>query len=140
MVIPGARPEDGTREVPVPRALRTAPALSTEQARPSRRWRGDLAPRLGYEADLEGAFAADALYLFQARPITTLDANGRARAIGGRGNRLASRRTPGAQGVHVTHTQEGSMVVATKHQTPTFPSDWDEPFDDGEAFHFDPMH
>jgi rifampicin phosphotransferase len=32
------------------------------------------------------------------------------------------------------------MVVATKHQTPTFPSDWDEPFDDGEAFHFDPMH
>lgn len=32
------------------------------------------------------------------------------------------------------------MVVATKHQAPTFPSDWDEPFDSGEAFHFDPMH
>ena len=32
------------------------------------------------------------------------------------------------------------MIVATRHQTPTFPSDWDEPFDSGEAFRFDPMH
>jgi rifampicin phosphotransferase len=81
MVIPGARPEDGTREVPVPRALRTAPALSNEQASAIATMARDLAPRLGYEADLEGAFSADALYLFQARPITTLNANGRARAI-----------------------------------------------------------
>jgi phosphoenolpyruvate synthase/pyruvate phosphate dikinase len=32
MVIPGTRPEDGTREVPVPRALRTVPVLSNAQA------------------------------------------------------------------------------------------------------------
>ena len=81
MVIPGARPEDGTREVPVPRALRMAPALSTEQVAAVAAMARHLAPRLGYEADLEGAFSAGALYLFQARPITTLRASGRARAI-----------------------------------------------------------
>ncbi len=31
-----------------------------------------VAGRLGFQADLEGAFAGDALYLLQARPITTL--------------------------------------------------------------------
>jgi hypothetical protein len=32
-----------------------------------------LAPRLGFAADLEGAVASDVIYLFQARPITTLE-------------------------------------------------------------------
>ena len=32
------------------------------------------------------------------------------------------------------------MVVATVQQAPAFPAEWDAPFDDGEAFHFDPMH
>ena len=77
MVIPGTRPEDGTREVSVPRALRMAPTLSTEQVSTIAAMARDLAPRLGYEADLEGAFSAGALYLFQARPITTLGAGGR---------------------------------------------------------------
>jgi rifampicin phosphotransferase len=72
MVIPGARPEDGTREVPVPRALRTMPALSHEQASAIAAMARELSPRLGYEADLEGAIAGDTMYLFQARPITTL--------------------------------------------------------------------
>ncbi len=78
MVIPGARAEDGTREVPVPRALRTVPALLTEHVSAVAAMARDLAPRLGYEADLEGAFAAGDLYLFQARPITTLGSLGRA--------------------------------------------------------------
>jgi pyruvate,water dikinase len=72
MVIPGARPEDGTREVPVPRGLRTVPVLSHAQASAIAAMARQLSPRLGYEADLEGAIAGDALYLFQARPITTL--------------------------------------------------------------------
>ena len=78
MVIPGARPEDGTREVPVPRALRTMPVLSNSQASAIATMARELSPRLGYEADLEGAISGDALYLFQARPITTLDFLGRA--------------------------------------------------------------
>jgi phosphoenolpyruvate synthase/pyruvate phosphate dikinase len=32
----------------------------------------DLSARLGYETDLEGAIADGRIYLFQARPITTL--------------------------------------------------------------------
>jgi pyruvate,water dikinase len=72
MVIPGAQPEDGTREVPVPRALRTVPVLSDTQASAIAAMARELSPRLGYEADLEGAIAGDVLYLFQARPITTL--------------------------------------------------------------------
>jgi rifampicin phosphotransferase len=78
MVIPGARPEDGTREVPVPRALRTMPVLSSSQASAIATLARELSPHLGYEADLEGAISGDALYLFQARPITTLDFLGRA--------------------------------------------------------------
>jgi rifampicin phosphotransferase len=82
MVIPGARAEDGTREVPVPRALRTAPALLTEHVSAVAAMARDLAPRLGYEADLEGAFAAGDLYLFQARPITTHGSHGRTGMLG----------------------------------------------------------
>ena len=77
MVIPGARPGDGVREVSVPRLLRTAPALSAEQVAAVAAMARELAPRLGYEADLEGAFAEGTLVLFQARPITTLGATDR---------------------------------------------------------------
>lgn len=86
MVIPGARAEDGTREVPVPRALRTVPALMTEHVSAVAAMARDLAPRLGYEADLEGAFAAGDLYLFQARPITTLGSHGRAGMLSAAGS------------------------------------------------------
>jgi pyruvate,water dikinase len=72
MVIPGARPEDGVREVAVPRLLRTAPALTSDQVAAVAAMARQLTPCLGYEADLEGAFAAGTLYVFQARPITTL--------------------------------------------------------------------
>src|SRR5215207_1136615 len=72
MVIPGARPEEGAREVPVPRALRMVPVLSDAQVTAIATMARGLSPRLGYEADLEGAIAGGALYLFQARPITTL--------------------------------------------------------------------
>ena len=61
------------REVPVPRALRTAPAAVSWAGVRNRldgasTWRRALASR----PDLEGAIAGDGLYLFQARPITTL--------------------------------------------------------------------
>ncbi len=32
------------------------------------------------------------------------------------------------------------MVIETTDRTTTFPEAWDQPFDDGEAFMFDPMH
>jgi pyruvate,water dikinase len=72
MVIPGAHPEAGAREMPVPRALRGVPALSNAQTAAIVSMARGLASRLGYDADLEGAIARDAIYLFQARPITTL--------------------------------------------------------------------
>lgn len=72
MIIPGAGPEDGPRDVPVPRGLRALPALSHEQATAIAALARDVASRLGYAADVEGAIAGDTIYLFQARPITTL--------------------------------------------------------------------
>lgn len=70
MIIPGATATAGTREVAVPRALQELPALSIAQVAAIAELARSLAPRLGYEADLEGAFSAEQLYLFQARPIT----------------------------------------------------------------------
>jgi rifampicin phosphotransferase len=32
------------------------------------------------------------------------------------------------------------MAIETKNQVASFPADWDEPFEDGETFYFDPMH
>ncbi|MCA9878100.1 MAG: PEP/pyruvate-binding domain-containing protein [Thermomicrobiales bacterium] len=72
MVIPDVQGR-GTREAPVPRLMRTQPALSAEQAVEIAGVARALATRLGYAADLEGAIANDAIMLFQARPITTLD-------------------------------------------------------------------
>ena len=72
--VPGASASEGTREVAVPRALQELRALSVPQVAAITKLARTLAPRLGYEADLEGAFSAEQLYLFQARPITTMTA------------------------------------------------------------------
>lgn len=72
MIIPDTS-GSGTREAPVPRVMRTQPALSEAQAREIAAVARDLAARLGYAADLEGAIAGGQIVLFQARPITTLD-------------------------------------------------------------------
>ena len=71
MVIAGAD-SGGTREVPVPRTLRAMPALTHAQAEAIAALARDLARRLGYEADIEGGISNNDIYLFQARPITTL--------------------------------------------------------------------
>lgn len=72
MIIPDAG-GSGTREAPVPRLMRTQPALSEDQASDIASVVRALAVRLGYAADLEGAVANGEILLFQARPITTLD-------------------------------------------------------------------
>ena len=73
MVIPGGSPGDGTREVPVPRALRTLAALTHDQALEIARVAREISRRLEFEADLEGGIAGGVIHLFQARPITTLN-------------------------------------------------------------------
>ena len=72
MVIPGDRSLGGTREVAAPRALRSVPALTHDQAREIARTARSLALKLEFEADIEGGIADGAIHLFQARPITTL--------------------------------------------------------------------
>jgi pyruvate,water dikinase len=72
MTVPGASPTDGPQDVPVPRALQDVPALTTSQVGEIARLARHVAGKLGYEADLEGAISEDRLYLFQARPITTI--------------------------------------------------------------------
>jgi pyruvate,water dikinase len=70
MVIPG---DAGTRAVDVPRSLRPVPVLTDEQAAAVASTARDLEQRLGYPVDLEAGFAGGEFFLFQARPITTLD-------------------------------------------------------------------
>jgi pyruvate,water dikinase len=72
MVIPGGSDGNGTREVPVPRSLRTVPALTVDQARAIARLARDVSRQLQFEADLEGGIVGGEIHLFQARPITTL--------------------------------------------------------------------
>jgi phosphoenolpyruvate synthase/pyruvate phosphate dikinase len=72
MIIPDAS-GSGTREAPVPRMMRTLPALSETQASDIASVVRSLAARLGFAADLEGAIAGGQVVLFQARPITTLE-------------------------------------------------------------------
>ncbi len=74
MVIPGTGRDEGIRHVAVPRLLQSQPALSREQVTAITTMTRSLSARLGYEADLEGGFADGSLYLFQARPITTIAA------------------------------------------------------------------
>jgi pyruvate,water dikinase len=71
MVIPG---DTGTRIVDVPRSLRSIPVLTDEQAAAVANTARELEQRLGYPVDLEAGFAGGEFFLFQARPITTLDA------------------------------------------------------------------
>jgi pyruvate,water dikinase len=72
MVVSATPPAEGTRLVPVPRVLQNIPVMSHEQAGEMAAIARTLSSRLGYEADLEGGIADGKLYLFQARPITTL--------------------------------------------------------------------
>jgi pyruvate,water dikinase len=72
MVIPARDGDQGIREVAVPRALRMVPVLTEPQATAIASIARDLSHRLGFKADIEGAVANGKVYLFQARPITTL--------------------------------------------------------------------
>lgn len=62
----------GVREVTVPRQLRSAPALTEEEAVSTARMAAGLETYLGRPADIEFAWAAGNLYLLQCRPVTTL--------------------------------------------------------------------
>ena len=75
MTIVADAPEGGTREVPVPRALRAIPALDPSLAAAIATLPRDLSRRLGFPADVEGGIAADTVHVFQVRPVTTLDAS-----------------------------------------------------------------
>jgi phosphoenolpyruvate synthase/pyruvate phosphate dikinase len=66
------RVPEGTREVPVPRSLRTKTALSDAQAIEIARLAIDLEAAMGHPVDIECAHAQGHLYLLQCRPITTL--------------------------------------------------------------------
>jgi pyruvate,water dikinase len=63
---------DGTREVDVPRLLRSRATLTEAQAREMARLAVDLEARMGHPVDVECAYHQDRLYLLQCRPITTL--------------------------------------------------------------------
>jgi phosphoenolpyruvate synthase/pyruvate phosphate dikinase len=67
IAIPG-----GTREVDVPRLLRTQPALNDTQIAAMAALASSLETTMGWPVDVECAFHGDRLYLLQCRPITTL--------------------------------------------------------------------
>jgi phosphoenolpyruvate synthase/pyruvate phosphate dikinase len=62
----------GSREVDVPRILRTQPSLGNHQAIELARLAIALEARMGRPVDLECAYAGGKLALLQCRPITTL--------------------------------------------------------------------
>jgi len=62
----------GTREVDVPRLLRTQPALTDTQIGAMAALAASLETTMGWPVDVECAFHGDRLYLLQCRPITTL--------------------------------------------------------------------
>lgn len=62
----------GTREVDVPRLLRSRPALDDGQIVEMARLACDLEQTMGWPVDLEVAYRDDLLYLLQCRPVTTL--------------------------------------------------------------------
>ena len=72
MIVADASAEDGTRQVPVPRAMRRLPALSDAQAATIAAFARRLAVEFGHPVDLEGGLVGDRLHIFQARPITTI--------------------------------------------------------------------
>lgn len=73
MVVPGEAPDEGVRQVNVPRMLQTVPVMTAGQASEIAAMARSLSGRLGYRADLEGGIAGGSISLFQARPITTLE-------------------------------------------------------------------
>jgi phosphoenolpyruvate synthase/pyruvate phosphate dikinase len=62
----------GTREVEVPRFLRSEVSLNDEQILEMAKLALTLETTMGYPVDVECAYAAGKLYLLQCRPITTL--------------------------------------------------------------------
>jgi pyruvate,water dikinase len=73
MIVPAASTGGEVREVPVPRLLRQVPAMTHEQARQIGRIARTLDATLGFRLDIEGGIAGGDIYLFQVRPITTLN-------------------------------------------------------------------
>ena len=63
---------DGTKEVDVPRIMRSAPSASPEQVIEAAKMATALEEQLGWPVDAEFAFHGADLFLLQARPITTL--------------------------------------------------------------------
>jgi pyruvate,water dikinase len=64
----------GTREVPVPRGLRSEPVLYPAQLTALARLALKLEAEMGWPVDVEAAFQGGKLYLLQCRPITTVKA------------------------------------------------------------------
>jgi phosphoenolpyruvate synthase/pyruvate phosphate dikinase len=70
------RASGGTREVDVPRFLRSQPALADGQMAEMARLAMALEAQMGHPVDVECAYHAGRLYLLQCRPITTLAGSG----------------------------------------------------------------
>jgi pyruvate,water dikinase len=68
----------GTREVDVPRLLRSEPSLEDRQIVEMAHLAHDLERTMGFPVDLECAYRDDVLYLLQCRPITALGGLGAA--------------------------------------------------------------
>jgi pyruvate,water dikinase len=64
--------DDGTREVEVPPAQQTQPAIGDDQVREAVRLALDLEHTFGWPVDVECAWEKQVLYVLQCRPITTL--------------------------------------------------------------------
>ena len=73
MIVPRAD-APGTQSVPCRAFFAPSRRLAREQIHAIAKMARALSDRLGYPADLEGAFVGSQLMLFQARPITTLGA------------------------------------------------------------------
>jgi pyruvate,water dikinase len=69
MIVPGTT---GTRAVPVPRSMRTRPAMSDAQVMAVARLAESLEKTVGWPVDIECSYAGGELFLLQCRPITTI--------------------------------------------------------------------
>lgn len=63
---------EGTKEVPVPRFMRSQPTLAEEQVVAMARLAIGLEEKMGWPVDVESAYRGEELYLLQCRLITTL--------------------------------------------------------------------
>jgi pyruvate,water dikinase len=63
---------EGTREVPVPRFLRTRPALTDDQIQSVCQLALALETEMGWPVDVECAWSREKLFLLQCRPVTAL--------------------------------------------------------------------